>query len=138
MSGKFSSMLLLSNFFPQFFKATIMKFLPLAYLAALLGVSSAQEQMQINYYSDYGCSDYIGQVDVTWATTVTDGTPGYNCYDFNYGNSVNIANCYEDACACLFFTEENCQGDQTYAFSGNGVNCLANSASLYSFQCWYN
>jgi hypothetical protein len=42
-----------------------MKLLGFTYLAVLLGVSSATEQMQINYYSDSGCSDYIGQVDVT-------------------------------------------------------------------------
>jgi hypothetical protein len=116
-----------------------MKLLNLAYLAAFLGVSSAQEQMQINYYSDYGCSDYIGQVDVTWASVSGDG---YNCYDYNYGNSVNIANCYEssggvDTCFCIFYSQENCQGDESWASSGEGVNCLTDASSLNSFACYY-
>ena len=116
-----------------------MKLLGFAYLAVLLGVNSATAQttqMQLNYYSDSACSAYDSSIDVTWATTVTNGVPGPNCYDNNGGSSVDIANCYENACACIFYTEASCQGSQTYAFS-NDTNCLANSASQYSFECWY-
>jgi hypothetical protein len=117
-------------------KAAIMKFLGLAYLAVLLGVSSATEQMQINYYSNSGCSDYIGQVDVTWAT-VYGGSP--NCFNYNYGNSVNIANCYEDHCICYFYPQENCGGNGAFIVTSptNQVNCLAGSSSYNSFACYY-
>ena len=113
-----------------------MKLLGFGYLAVLLGVSSAQsEQMQINYYSDSGCSDYIGQVDVTWASYSGDGS---NCYNYNYGNSVNIANCYESYCVCVFFTEANCGGNtRDPAIGGSEANCLDDSSSLYSFACYY-
>jgi hypothetical protein len=58
-----------------------MKLLGLAYISScFLEVSSANEQMQINYYSDSGCSDYIGQVDVTWASVPGNGS---NCYNYN-------------------------------------------------------
>ena len=118
-----------------------MKLLGFAYLAVLLGVNSATAQttqMQLNYFSDSLCSDYVSSIDVTWATTVTNGVPGPNCYDYNSAsaNSVEIANCYENACACIFYTEASCQGSQTYAFS-NGTNCLAHAPTLFSFECWY-
>jgi hypothetical protein len=113
-----------------------MKLLGLAYLAVLLGVSSATEQMQINYYSDSGCSDYIGQIDVTWATYYFSGTK--NCYNYNYGNSVNIANCYESTeCYCYFYQQENCVGNGAIVASGTNNNCLADSSAYYSFACYY-
>ena len=88
-----------------------MKLLGLAYISScFLEVSSANEQMQINYYTDSGCSDYLGDVDVTWATYVDDsGAHGSNCYNYNYGNSVSIANCYETGCYCIFYVQSNCQ-----------------------------
>ena len=116
-----------------------MKLLDFTYLAVLLGVSSATEQMQINYYSDSGCSDYIGQVDVTWASY--DSGSGSNCYNYHYGNSVNIANCYENNCACALYQQENCKGNVAAiisAGSGSPANCRADSSAYYSFACDYN
>ena len=110
-----------------------MKLLGFAYLAILLGVSSATEQMQINYYSDSGCSNYVGQVDVTWAST----PGGRNCYNYNYGNSVNIANCYEGYCLCTFYPEENCGGYGDSIVAGMDTNCLSDSSAYYSFSCSY-
>ncbi|KAN0087120.1 SSCRP protein [Elaphomyces granulatus] len=110
-----------------------MKFLGFACLAVLLGVSSAQEQMQLNYYSDSGCSQYEGQVDVTWASQLNSGS---NCYNYNYGNSVNIANCYEDYCQCRFYNQEDCGGNGAIIVYG-GSNCLSGSSSYYSFACYY-
>ena len=113
-----------------------MKLLSIACLAVLLGVSSANEQMQINYYTDSGCSDYLGDVDVTWATYVDDsGAHGSNCYNYNYGNSVSIANCYEDFCQCIFYPQANCQGDEYSLDSGS---CLTDASAFYSFACYYS
>ena len=78
-----------------------MKFLGFAYLAVLLGVSSAQ-QFQINYYSDSSCSNFVGQVEA----------PVGSCYNYNYGQSLLIASC-SSSCECIFYTEENCQGIST-------------------------
>jgi hypothetical protein len=113
-----------------------MKLLGLAYLAVLLGVSSAAEQMQINYYSNSGCSDYSAQIDVTWADPYNSGT---NCYNYNYGNSVNIANCYAPHdCLCIFYQQENCGGNGAIITAGTNNNCLADSSSYYSFACYWN
>ena len=54
-----------------------MKLLGLAYLAAFLGVSSANEQMKIMYYADPTCSSSVGEIDVTWADASETGA---NCY----------------------------------------------------------
>ena len=124
---KSSSMLLLSNVC----HSTIMKLLGFAYLAILVGVSSANEQMQINYYSDSGCSENVGQVDVTWAG-------GSNCYNYNYGNSVNIASCYEDNCWCYFYNQQNCAGNGAIVVANSDSNCLAGSSAYNSFACYYN
>jgi hypothetical protein len=110
-----------------------MKFLGFACLAVLLGVSSAQVQMKINYYSDYGCSQYEGQVDVTWAAHYG----GSKCYNYNHGNSVNIANCYETACDCYFYNQENCQGNGAVVVANSDMNCLASASDYYSFSCSY-
>ena len=109
-----------------------MKLLGFAYLAVLLGVSSATEQMQINYYSDSGCSDYIGQVDVTWASY--EYGSGSNCYNYNYGNSVNIANCYETSCVCIFYEETDCNQGNSVVSNGN---CVTDAYEYYSFECGY-
>ena len=110
-----------------------MKLLSLAYLGVLLGASSANAQMQINYYSDSGCSDYIGQVDVTWATLY--GTTS-NCYNYNYGGSVNIANCDKDHCICYFYPQGDCGGNGASIIYG-AYNCLSSSSLYYSFACYY-
>jgi hypothetical protein len=113
-----------------------MKLLGLASLAVFLGVSSATEQMQINYYYDSGCSDYIGQIDVTWASYSGDGS---NCYNYNYGTSVNIANCYENYCFCSLYQQENCNGNVgSIIIGGSGnTNCIPDSSAYYSFACYY-
>ena len=110
-----------------------MKFLGFAYLAILLGVSSAQE---INYYSDSDCTQYAGQVDVTWASQLD--VVGRNCYDYNYGQSVNIADCSETFCICYFYPEINCQGTNTTLVGNQANNCLTDSANYGSFGCYYS
>jgi hypothetical protein len=125
-------MLLLSNVFPSsIFRATIMKLLGPAFLAAFLGVSLADEQMKIMYYSDSACSSPINEVDVTWADAVDTGP---NCYNYNYGSSVMITNCYKKNCSCAFYTQTNCQGD-----GGNIFGVSVCIPSVYSsFECYYN
>jgi hypothetical protein len=69
------------------------KFLGFACLAVLLGIGSATEQMQIDYYSNNKCSEFEGDVVVTWGSA---SSGEFNCFGYNYGTSLNIANCYED------------------------------------------
>jgi hypothetical protein len=65
-----------------------------ASLAAVLGLS-ASEQMHINYYYDHGCSSYIGEVDINWASDMTGGS---NRYNYHYGTSMSLASCSETYC----------------------------------------
>ena len=113
-----------------------MKLLGFAYLAVLLGVNSAtaQTQMQINYYSDPECTIFSQDIDVTWATT--SGA----CHNFNSGNSVSIANCYENNCTCIFYLQQNCQGNQEQgiAVGGSEANCITDSSIYNSFKCSYD
>ncbi|KAH7187648.1 hypothetical protein BKA60DRAFT_666349 [Fusarium oxysporum] len=66
-----------------------MHFSTISVLAALISAAAAAKQMQINYYNDNLCQNYIGQVDVTWATSIAKGKD--NCYNYNYGK-VTIGN----------------------------------------------
>jgi hypothetical protein len=127
-------MSLLSNVCPQHFKRpAIMKFLGFTCLAVLLLVSSAATftQMQINYYSDRYCNDYVTEVDVTWAQNS-------NCYGYHGGNSVNIANCnIEGTCTCDFYGTSDCSGNTLELASSSANNCLHNAKDYYSFSCSY-
>jgi hypothetical protein len=118
-----------------------MKFLGFACLAVLLGVSSAKHaQMQINYYSENNCTHYEGHVVVSWATYLYHGNPKFNCYGYNYGTSVNIANCYEDYCVCQFYVSGDCTlGNPKFnAIAYSSGNCLQDSSSSYnSFECFF-
>jgi hypothetical protein len=103
-----------------------MKFLGFAYLAVLLGVSSAEQpeltqQIQINYYSDSSCSNFVGQVEA----------PVGSCYNYNYGQSLLIANC-SFSCLCTFFTEENCQNVSIQV--GSAGQCVTDS-EINSYIC---
>ena len=90
--------------------------------------------VQINYYSDSECYNYLGQVDVTWASYGS----GSNCYNYNYGNSVSIANFYENSYQCVFYSHANCNGEQSIAVGGSEANCITDASFFYSFQCWYD
>lgn len=110
-------------------------FLSTASFLAVLAASAviAEKQMQINYYSDH-CRSYVGHVDVTWATALYGGKD--NCYNYQYGNSVNIANCYKPGgCLCNFYYQPNCQGGATQQAQGN--NCIGGAQQLKSFACYY-
>lgn len=96
---------------------------------------AAEKQMQINYYSDSSCHNYQGQTDVTWATPLYGKKD--NCYNYNYGNSVNIANCYKPSCQCNFFYQKDCQGTASTKAFGSG-NCIGGANQLKSFACYYN
>ena len=113
-----------------------MKFLGFACLAVLLGVSSAGEQMQINYYSNSECTQYESQVDVNWASRLGSGQS--NCYNWSAGNSVNIANCYEGYCICYFYNQGNCGGNGAVIVANSDSNCLQNASGYYSFGCYYS
>jgi hypothetical protein len=146
-SGKPSFMLLLSNVCRQRFKSAIMKFLGFACLAVLLGVSSTTEtQMQINYYYDEKCTRYSGQVNVTWASDTTmetesdPSTQQTNCFNYNYGTSANIADCYGDSCGCDFFLTYNCINKPEPVpvnFANSNNYCLPKSYNYFSFACYF-
>lgn len=118
-------------------KVIIMHFFSTAAALAVMAATavSAEKQMQINYYSDSSCHNYQGQVDVTWATSLYNGKD--NCYNYQYGNSVNIAQCNKPGgCLCNFFYQPNCQGGATQQAQGNG-NCIGGAQQLKSFACYY-
>jgi hypothetical protein len=108
-------------------------------LAALAGA----QQLQLNYYNDNYCSD-LTSVEYDWGNYLVGG--GNQCYNYNYGNSVNIANCAGDFCACFFFSEPDCPQGEYYATLQNAGydssaqwewNCLLNEACFRSMQCFY-
>ncbi|KAJ9134265.1 hypothetical protein NKR23_g10179 [Pleurostoma richardsiae] len=105
-------------------------------LAALLAYADAAKQLQINYYGDRWCSSYQGQVDVSWADQM--GHSGGNCYNFQYGTSVNIASCNEGYCMCEFFGSTNCANGYSSVVSGHSGdgNCIHDSQSYRSFRCY--
>jgi len=108
----------------------------LSFLALIAAsVVSAEKQIQINYYSNSGCSDFLGQVDVTWATALWGGQN--NCYNYQYGNSVNIVYCSKPGgCFCNFYYQSNCQGGATQQAQSSG-NCIGGAQQLKSFACYY-
>ena len=66
----------------------------------------AGDEMQINYYYDQYCTEYMTQLNVG------DGTLG--CFNYNIpgAGSFNIANCYTDGfCMAQFFTDYSCYGN---------------------------
>jgi hypothetical protein len=135
-SGKASFMLLLSNVCRQRFESAIMKFLGFACLAVLLGVSSAAEQMEIGYYADSGCDDYVKVLDVTWASESNTGQS--NCFNYNLGNEdngVGVANCNENSCWCYFYEAENCASNRREVTANS---CLSHSYLYKSFSCYYS
>ncbi|KAI1101328.1 hypothetical protein F4804DRAFT_13936 [Jackrogersella minutella] len=94
-----------------------------------LSLATAAAAVQINYYSDGGCSQYI----TSPPSVPTDGS----CYQYQFGgtNSANIADCDHSICECIFYTGANCQGAQDVAISP-GDNCASDYGSgLQSFQC---
>ncbi|KAN0072243.1 hypothetical protein V8E54_009972 [Elaphomyces granulatus] len=114
-----------------------MKLLGFAYLAALLGVSSAS-QIQITYYSSSDCSQdtVASHVDVTWASAQGSGD---NCYDYNYGKSLEITDCSAlPLCQCTFYFEPGCQGGGGHPIGLFNYYCLPESSIYNSFACYYN
>jgi hypothetical protein len=100
----------------------------------LLGVD-ATKQVQVNYYSDQSCTNYIGQVDVDWIT----GDDGWNCYKYKYGNSVNVAYSRNNKDAwCQFHETSDCTGQYALArWNQDGQNCAKNAQRFNSFRCFY-
>ncbi|KAG4436440.1 hypothetical protein IFR05_008074 [Cadophora sp. M221] len=103
---------------------------------SLLGTLTAAKQMQVNYYTDTRCSKFASQIDVTWADRL--GSGGQNCFNYQYGNSVNIADCYEKSCVCQFYYKTNCGGDYNTVTGGASGDSNCSSGSKYkSFRCFY-
>ena len=102
------------------------------YTAALatIGLNTVfAANIQVNYYTDGGCSDYATSIEYsdTWDS---------GCYNYQWdgSNSANIAGCPSgDPCECYFWPEENCQGQaQGYVTSvplsinPSATNCASN------------
>jgi len=117
-----------------------MKFLGFACLAILLGATEAAQnpQMQINYYTDDECSENEWPVVVTWASEQSLAIDEPNCFNYNYGNSVKVANCYEESCRCYFFSNLNCDSTDAMAVANETGNCSPNSNRFHSFGCYYS
>jgi len=100
-------------------------------LVSLLGATLATAaNIQVNYYTDGGCTAYAS----TPPNTPTNG----GCYNWQWtgSNSANIANCNGfRQCTCLFYTQPNCGGAVEAAQYG-GNNCASNwGAGFVSFRC---
>ncbi|KAL0931333.1 uncharacterized protein CTRU02_214068 [Colletotrichum truncatum] len=85
--------------------------------------------MQINYYTDGGCSQFT----VSPPNVPADGS----CYNYSWSsmNSANIANCNYPSCTCVFYEGSNCQGVMKFA-STQASNCASNwGRGFKSFAC---
>ncbi|KAL5338889.1 hypothetical protein BJX70DRAFT_365424 [Aspergillus crustosus] len=98
-----------------------------ALLATLTSVSAS---IQVNYYSDGGCSDYL--------LSLYNVPNSDTCYDYAWGdqNSANIAACgNKNTCYCTFYTESYCKG-VSQALTYGKDNCASNYGHGFkSFRC---
>jgi hypothetical protein len=90
------------------------------FILAFLITAATAADLQVNYYSDGGCDDYILSLhpSVSWG-----------CYDYDWqgSNSANIADCTfpNGVCACTFYTQAGCTGaSQSVDYPDN--NCASN------------
>jgi hypothetical protein len=100
-------------------------------IATFVVSAALASAIQINYYSDGGCSNYL----VSPPNVPTDGS----CYDYQFGgtNSANIANCDYNACYCIFYVNSGCVGLQEPTSVPSGSNCASNYGSGFSsFRCY--
>ncbi|KAI1380496.1 hypothetical protein F4677DRAFT_463213, partial [Hypoxylon crocopeplum] len=118
-------------------------FLPaLVAFLSLFSIASTQ-QLKINYYSDHYCNNYKAELKVSWSDTMA--STGSNCYNYNYGSSMLISDCYAGSwCVCLLYYKENCSGDYaTIQYSGYDnheqweYNCLFNAPDVHSIRCYH-
>ncbi|GFF24679.1 hypothetical protein IFM61606_09217 [Aspergillus udagawae] len=87
--------------------------------------------LQVNYYSDGGCSNYMTELKPSPSPTT--------CVDYVWGgsNSMNIAACTfpNGKCICTVYTQPHCKGAQQTVVYG-GDNCASNwGRGFYSFKC---
>jgi len=129
---------------------------------SLLGLSTAQ-QLQLNYYDDHYCKNYKvslpkqsfaqlyssnksctqGSLTHYWAETMAGD--GNNCYNYNFGNSILISECYAGSfCVCLMYFAQNCAGDYSSIQYGGydqaknyEYNCLFGGNTIQSLRCYY-
>ncbi|KAH7318043.1 hypothetical protein B0I35DRAFT_478584 [Stachybotrys elegans] len=102
-------------------------------IALLLSGAEAVQQMKINYYNDQQCTAYAGEIMVDWASPTK-----WNCFNFNYGKSVNIAECYTRSdCWCHMHKAKDCEGSYALVnYHQPGQNCLSNANEYNSFRCY--
>src|SRR6266566_2565957 len=97
----------------------------------LIGVTQADTKIQINYYSDKKCTQYVEDLKVT-LTSVSD------CIKHSSATSVNIASCSGTGttCICNFYKHRDCNGPY-HVVDWYGINCLADSFNYQSIICIY-
>lgn len=104
-------------------------------LAALATTAAASTQMQVYYYSDGSCRNYESQVAVSWSSPWWANKP--NCYNYSYGNSMLLGNCYTgNGCRCDLYFQSNCQG--TFQRIDDSHNCVGDAQGVKSFSCYYD
>ncbi|KAE8356202.1 hypothetical protein BDV28DRAFT_145387 [Aspergillus coremiiformis] len=95
-----------------------------------LVTAATAAKLQVNYYSDGGCSNYM---------TELNPPASFGCYDYVWSgsNSMNIADCTfpNGKCVCTFYTQPHCKGAQeTVVYPQN--NCASNwGRGFYSLKC---
>lgn len=107
-----------------------MRLSPWAFAPIITAVYAAD--IQVNYYSDGGCANWL--VDVY----PFDGS----CYGYKWSgtNSANIAACSAPEgynCACTFWTQDDCTGAAQIVTYGQGQeHCASNwGQGFVSMQC---
>ncbi|KAH8912725.1 hypothetical protein BR93DRAFT_963871 [Coniochaeta sp. PMI_546] len=84
----------------------------LATLWFILFAFGSAQQLKINYFNNNYCGNYAGELKYYWADTMAGN--GNKCYNYNYGQSMLISDCYAGSwCVCLLYYNENCSGDYT-------------------------
>ncbi|KAH6962547.1 hypothetical protein BKA56DRAFT_175634 [Ilyonectria sp. MPI-CAGE-AT-0026] len=111
-----------------------MHFSTASLFAALISAAAAAKQMQINYYSDTKCKSYTGQVDVTWATSISGKS---NCYNYHYGTAMNLAGCQAGGCLCNLYKGKNCGDYMDQMRYGDEFGCRPWADQVQSFACYY-
>ncbi|KKO98501.1 hypothetical protein THAR02_09403 [Trichoderma harzianum] len=103
----------------------------LAALSVLGLISSASAGIQLNAYTDGGCSNYAGQFNQPSNGVLTN-------WAVSGSNSANIANCDGYTwCDCYWWTGPNASGNMGYTAYGSNNCASAWGSGWKSVSCTY-
>ncbi|EHK21132.1 uncharacterized protein TRIVIDRAFT_153055 [Trichoderma virens Gv29-8] len=91
---------------------------------ALFSALAAASNIQVNYYSDGGCANYL---------TAVNPFTNNNCYNYDYTgtNSALIADCsFANGCACTLYSNCDCNG------STHTIGTRTNDGSAHCASAW--